>query len=336
MQPLRGEVGPAEEIGTSAASWFDWLVGPTLQTIIVLAIGALAVGVARWMITRGVRSVVAGGSTVRRRARGLVSRTRVGSALPAADPLAVARRGQRAETIGAVLRSGAALIVAVFVLTAIANIYDWNLGPLLASAGVAGVALGFGAQTLVKDVISGLFLLVEDQFGVGDVIDVGEVAGTVEDVGLRVTQIRDLSGTLWYVRNGEVLRVGNMTQGWSRARVEVLVAPDQDVARALELLRGAAGDLAEDPEVAPLLLAGPEVTGFEDLTAESVRLRLMIKVVPAKQWLIQRELRARIVERFKAEGIALALPRREVQVERLAVDVSLPPEPADAAPETEA
>ena len=242
MQPLRGEVGPAEEIGTSAASWFDWLVGPTLQTIIVLAIGALAVGVARWMITRGVRSVVAGGSTVRRRARGLVSRTRVGSALPAADPLAVARRGQRAETIGAVLRSGAALIVAVFVLTAIANIYDWNLGPLLASAGVAGVALGFGAQTLVKDVISGLFLLVEDQFGVGDVIDVGEVAGTVEDVGLRVTQIRDLSGTLWYVRNGEVLRVGNMTQGWSRARVEVLVAPDQDVARALELLRGAAGD----------------------------------------------------------------------------------------------
>ena len=95
-------------------------------------------------------------------------------------------------------------------------------------------------------------------------------------------------------------------------------------------------DLAEDPEVAPLLLAGPEVTGFEDLTAESVRLRLMIKVVPAKQWLIQRELRARIVERFKAEGIALALPRREVQVERLAVDVSLPPEPADAAPETEA
>ena len=234
------------------------------------------------------------------------------------------------------LRSGAALIVAVFVLTAIANIYDWNLGPLLASAGVAGVALGFGAQTLVKDVISGLFLLVEDQFGVGDVIDVGEVAGTVEDVGLRVTQIRDLSGTLWYVRNGEVLRVGNMTQGWSRARVEVLVAPDQDVARALELLRGAAGDLAEDPEVAPLLLAGPEVTGFEDLSAESVRLRLMIKVVPAKQWLIQRELRARIVERFKAEGIALALPRREVQVERLAVDVSLPPEPADAAPETEA
>ncbi len=108
------------------------------------------------------------------------------------------------------------------------------------------MALGFGAQTLVKDFLSGIFMLVEDQYGVGDVVDLGEASGIVEAVGLRVTQVRDLQGTLWYVRNGEVLRVGNMTQGWSRAFVEVLVPPEQDVARAPEQLRGAAASLAED------------------------------------------------------------------------------------------
>jgi small conductance mechanosensitive channel len=332
MHPLLPAAGPVDEVNDTAASWFDWLVGDPLQATVTVLAGMLAIVIARWLITRVVRSVVAGGSTVRRGARRLVRRTPVSGIIPESDTLAVARRVQRAETIASVLRSSAAVVIAIVVLTVIANIYSWNLGPLLASAGVAGVALGFGAQTLVKDVISGLFLLVEDQFGVGDVIDVGEVAGSVEAVGLRVTQIRDLSGTLWYVRNGEVLRVGNMTQGWSKARVEVLVAPNEDIARALDLLRAAAGDLAEDPDVGPLLLAEPEVTGFEDLTAESVRLRLMIKVAPAKQWLVQRELRARIVQRFKGEGIALALPRREVQVERLAFGNP----PPDAEPATEA
>ena len=317
-----------DEVTDSAAQWFDWLLGPPLQTIIAVIAGMLAIVIARWLITRGVRSVVTGGSTVRRGARRLIGGTRVAAALPEDDMLAVARRVQRAETIGSVLRSSAALVISIVVLTIIANIYSWNLGPLLASAGVAGVALGFGAQTLVKDVISGLFLLVEDQYGVGDVIDVGEAIGTVEAVGLRVTQIRDLSGTLWYVRNGEVLRVGNLTQGWSKAFVEVLVGPDEDVARAVELVRAAAAELTEDPDLAPLLLAEAEVTGFEDLSAESVRLRAMIRVAPAKQWLIQRELRARIVRRFRDDGVALALPRREVLVERPVHD--------ETAPETEA
>ena len=333
MHPLLEAFGSVEDVGGAADRWFDRLIGAPLETTVAILAGMLTIVIARWLITRGVRSVVTGGSTMRRGARRLVRRTAVGGILPESDMLAVARRVQRAETIGSVLRSSATLVIAIVVLTVIANIYDWNLGPLLASAGVAGVALGFGAQTLVKDVISGLFLLMEDQYGVGDVIDVGEATGTVEAVGLRVTQIRDLSGTLWYVRNGEVLRVGNMTQGWSRARVEVLIAPDQDVARAVELVRSAASDLAEDPDVAPLLLAEPEVTGFEDLSAESVRLRAMIKVAPAKQWLVQRELRARIVQRFKGAGIALALPRREVQVERLAADGDPPPEPE---PTTEA
>jgi small conductance mechanosensitive channel len=159
-------------------------------------------------------------------------------------------------------------------------------------------------------------MLVEDQYGVGDVVDLGEASGSVEAVGLRVTQVRDLQGTLWYVRNGEILRVGNKTQGWSRAIVEVRVGPDQDVDQALVLLEDAARGLAQDEEMAPLLLGDPEVTAFEDLSGESVLLRAMIKTAPSKQWEVQRALRARIKSGLTTQGVHLALPRREVLVER--------------------
>ena len=309
MTPIPVPTVPAE-VTDSAVRWFDWIVGAPLQTLITIAVAVVALSIARWLVTRTVRSVVAGGSTVRRKARGLLVRT--GVAGGDSDPLVIARRVQRAETMGSVLRSTAALVIGIVVITIIANINAWDLGPVLASAGVLGVALGFGAQTLVKDFLSGIFMLIEDQYGVGDVIDVGQATGMVEAIGLRVTQLRDLSGTLWYVRNGEVQRVGNMTQGWSRARVEVLIAYDGDVERAKQVLQEAAEDIAADEDLGPHLLGDPEVTGFEDLSAESVRLRLMIKVAPAQQWVVQRALRGRIRERFAAAKIPLALPRREV------------------------
>jgi len=309
VTPIPVPTVPAE-VTDSAVRWFDWIVGAPLQTLITIAVAVVALSIARWLVTRTVRSVVAGGSTVRRKARGLLVRT--GVAGGDSDPLVIARRVQRAETMGSVLRSTAALVIGIVVITILANINAWDLGPVLASAGVLGVALGFGAQTLVKDFLSGIFMLIEDQYGVGDVIDVGQATGMVEAIGLRVTQLRDLSGTLWYVRNGEVQRVGNMTQGWSRARVEVLIAYDGDVERAKQVLQEAAEDIAADEDLGPHLLGDPEVTGFEDLSAESVRLRLMIKVAPAQQWVVQRALRGRIRERFAAAKIPLALPRREV------------------------
>ncbi len=216
--------------------------------------------------------------------------------------------------MGSVLRSTAALVIGIVAVTVLANIWGWDLGPVLASAGVLGVALGFGAQTLVKDFLSGIFMLVEDQYGVGDVVDLGEASGVVEAIGLRVTQVRDLHGTLWYVRNGEVLRVGNLTQGWSRAFVEVLVPPERDVAGATERLRAAAASIAQDEALAPLLLDEPAVTAYEDLSGESVKLRAMIKTVPGKQWDVQRALRARIREEFAGAGVALSLPQSEVHV----------------------
>lgn len=305
---------PVEQVQETAVRWFDWLLGAPLQSLVAVLAGVLLLVVLRWFIGRTVRSAVSGSERVRRRAQALLQRTPARAALDS-DPLAVARRVQRAETLGSVLRSASAVVVAIVVVTAVANINDWDLGPVLASAGVLGVALGFGAQTLVKDWLSGLFMLMEDQYGVGDVVNLGEATGTVEAIGLRVTQVRDLSGTLWYVRNGEVLRVGNMTQGWSRALVEVQVPPDADVDVAMDVLRQAAADLSDDPEIAQHLLGDAEVTGFEDMRAEAVTLRTLIKVAPAKQWTVQRALRARIRERFAEAGLEMALPR-QVFVER--------------------
>lgn len=300
----------ATESGASAV--WSWLLDGPVQTFVVLLIGALALAIARRVIGSAVRSVVAGGTQVRRQARRLLLRS--ADAVAPHDEVALARRGQRAETMGSVLRSTAALVIGIVVVTVLANIWGWNLGPVLASAGVVGVALGFGAQTLVKDFLSGVFLLVEDQYGVGDVVDLGEASGVVESIGLRVTQVRDLQGTLWYVRNGEVLRVGNKSQGWSRALVEVRVTPEQDVTGAVDRLRAAASDLADDADLGPLLLAEPEVTAFEDLSGEQVTLRAMVKTLPGKQWEVQRGLRARIREEFATAGLTLALPHREMLV----------------------
>lgn len=323
--PLADSPLPAD--AADPAAWYDWLVGQPLETLIAIAVGALALAVTRWLITRSVRSVVRGSAHVSRQARRLLLR---GGVDTSGDPLATARRVQRAETMGSVLRSLAAFVVAVVVITALANIWGWDLGPVVASAGVAGVALGFGAQTLVKDVISGVFMLVEDQYGVGDVVDLGAASGVVESVGLRVTQVRDLQGTLWYVRNGEVLRVGNRSQGWSRALVEVLVPPDDDVERATDRLRAAAASLAGEEDLAPLLLAEPEVTGYEDLTGDGVRLRVMIKTAPGKQWEVQRALRARIRDELRDAGLTLALPRREVHEVRVAPGATAPNETASS------
>src|SRR4051794_3325033 len=164
------------------------------------------------------------------------------------DLAAATRRVQRAKTMGDLLKSvitGA--VVAVFG-TMILSQLGVNIAPIIASAGILGVALGFGAQSLVKDFLSGVFMIFEDQYGVGDVIDVGAASGTVEAVSLRVTRLRDLDGTVWYVPNGEILRVGNKSQNWSRAVVDVAVAYGEDVARVTRVLREIAHDLWQDDD----------------------------------------------------------------------------------------
>lgn len=286
--------------------WFDVLLGTPLQIAITIVVGLIALAVVRVLINRVVDRIVAG--TVREQAHRLFRRSRI--PLPAVDERGAARRVQRARTMGSVLRSTASLAIGLVVLFIVLDLLGVNIAPLLASAGIAGVALGFGAQTLVKDFLSGLFLLIEDQYGVGDVVDLGEAVGVVEAVGLRVTQVRSLDGTLWFIRNGELLRVGNMTQGWSRAIVDVRLPVDADVPSATDLLLEAGRGVAEDPELGPLLLEEPTVTGVEDLSAEGVRLRLMVKTAPAQQWAVQRALRARIRDTFAEAGVPLALTQQ--------------------------
>jgi small conductance mechanosensitive channel len=196
-------------------------------------------------------------------------------------------------------------IVAVF---AIASVLGVKLAPLLAGAGVAGVALGFGAQSLVRDCISGLFMLIEDQFGIGDQVDLGAATGTVERITLRTTVLRGADGTVWHVPNGEVRRVGNLSKLWSMAVVDVDVPVNADLEAARSHLLAAANRLCDRPEFAADVLERPQVLGVESIRAEGVTLRLVVKTTPGRQWALQRALREAIKHEFDANGIVHTMP----------------------------
>ena len=220
------------------------------------------------------------------------------------------RSAARAKTTTAVLRSVSSVVVyglAVLYSTAALGL---KVGPLVAGAGIVGVALGFGAQSMVRDFLGGIFLLVEDQFGVGDSIDVGGnvdgapgISGTVEGVTLRTTSIRDVYGTIWHVPNGEIRRVGNKSQGWARALLDVSVPYGTDIDDATELIRTVAYEVCHSPEFGPEILGEPEVWGVEDLSPDAVVIRLVIKTRPGEQWPIMRALRVRVHDALEESGI---------------------------------
>jgi small conductance mechanosensitive channel len=226
-------------------------------------------------------------------------------------PMPQARRTQRAETVGAVVRSVVSITIWAIALLTVLEILGINLGPLIAGAGIAGVALGFGAQSLVKDFLSGMFMLMEDQFGVGDVIDTGvaggssTVTGTVEGVSLRTTRLRDIDGVVWHVPNGTILRVGNKSQQWSRAVVDVPVTFQTDAAAASEVIRTVSEGVWHDPDFASTILAEPTVLGVESLAPGRVVIRVVARTRPQEQWRVERELRARIKAALDEAGIAL-------------------------------
>jgi small conductance mechanosensitive channel len=188
----------------------------------------------------------------------------------------------------------------------------YNIAPLIASAGILGVALGFGAQSLIADFLSGVFMILEDQYGVGDVVDLGEAIGVVEAVGLRVTRLRDVNGTVWYVRNGEIMRVGNQSQNWARAVLDIPVAFGEDLARIRRVLGEIADALYEDPEYSSLVLERPEVWGVERWDADAMVVRVVLKTAPLEQWNVARELRQRIKQRFDELSIEIPYAQRVV------------------------
>ncbi len=220
-------------------------------------------------------------------------------------PMPQARRQQRAETIGAVVRSVVSIVIWSIAVLTILETLGVNLGPLIAGAGIAGIALGFGAQSLVKDFLSGMFMLMEDQYGVGDVIDVGVATGTVEGVSLRTTRLRDVDGVVWHVPNGTILRVGNKSQQWSRAVVDVPVTFQADTSAATEVIRGVAEEVWHDADFASTIIAEPSVLGVESLEPGRIIIRVVVRTRPQEQWRVERELRKRIKAALDEAGIAL-------------------------------
>jgi small conductance mechanosensitive channel len=228
----------------------------------------------------------------------------IGEILPAE------RRRQRAKAVATLLSSVGTGIIVVAALLIILTRLGVDIAPLLAGAGIVGIALGFGAQSLVKDFISGVFMVLEDQFGVGDVVDTGTVVGEVEDVGLRITRIRDLQGVVWYVRNGEIVNLGNRSQGWAFVAVDIPVGYDQDLARVRDVIERVGGEMYDDPEWHTRLLDRPSMVGVESVSGEAVVVRVTTRAAAQQQLPVSRALRERLKAAFDAEGITVpSVPR---------------------------
>ena len=213
------------------------------------------------------------------------------------------RRKQRMHALGAILRSGASVTIFAIAGFIILGDLSINLGPLLASAGVVGVAIGFGAQSLVRDYLAGIFMLVEDQYGVGDAITVGDASGTVENVTLRITRVRDVNGVVWHIRNGTIETVGNESQGWARAVIDFPVPYEADLSIIMTLLTEVGDGLWHDPTWRSVMLEAPEVWGAQAITGTKVVMRMVVKTAPLRQWGVERELRARLKTALHAAGI---------------------------------
>jgi moderate conductance mechanosensitive channel len=271
----------------------------------ILLIVALAI-IARTLINRTISRLVRGTTNDKSPTLLRPLKSRMPNALREATGVLPERRRQRAEALGSVLRSIASATIFVVAVMLVLSELGIDLAPLLASAGIAGLAIGFGAQNLVKDFIAGLFMLLEDQYGVGDNVDLGQASGTVESVGLRITTIRDVQGILWYIRNGEIVRVGNKSQGWALVVIDVPVG-FAGVEEATEILRAAAGRLAEDPAWGEDLIEAPEVLGVEQITVDGAVLRTTVKTTPEARWRVGREMRRRLTEALETGGIAAKL-----------------------------
>ncbi|MFH8368891.1 mechanosensitive ion channel family protein [Streptomyces sp. NPDC018031] len=286
----------AHQSASNAAGWVEenwstWLsIG--LRILLILVIAFVLRSIVRRSLTKLIERM--------NRTAQAVDGTALGGLLVNAE-----RRRQRSEAIGSVLRSVASFLIMGTAGLMILSTLEINLAPLLASAGVAGVAIGFGARNLVTDFLSGVFMILEDQYGVGDTIDAGVASGEVIEVGLRVTKLRGADGEIWYVRNGEVKRIGNLSQGWATAGVDVQVRADEDLDRVRAVITAAGEGMAKDEPWNERLWEPVEVLGLDAVFLDSVIIRVSAKTMPGKALGVERELRWRIKRALDAEGIRI-------------------------------
>jgi small-conductance mechanosensitive channel len=297
LPPLAPRDALGELSNNPAAQWW-WLIGPCLSIIATV----VAAVVLRWVLHRAIDRVVDSALT---RAAGHANQThrRVTRVLAYATGQDETRRTQRAATMGAILKSTSTFVIFATALLTIMATLGLPLGPILASAGVGGIALAFGAQSLVKDVLSGIFMILEDQYGVGDVIDTGEAIGTVEDITLRVTRVRDASGVVWYIRNGEIVRIGNRSQGWSTAVVDIQIGYNESLDVVLPLIREVATALYGAQEWTTRLLEEPVVAGVESMTGGVITIRVIAKCAPNENFPVSRAIRERVKVALDTAGI---------------------------------
>lgn len=305
--PLAGALAGRSEPAALPAYWHEHaglLITKPLQLLTILLVALVVRALAHRWINRLSTATAAG------RVPAILSPlTDRAGVLPFWESagLVSERRKQRADTIASVLRSAVSFLIFITAFLLVLQVFQINLAPFVAGTSLVGVALGFGAQNVVKDFLAGMFMMLEDQYGVGDVIDVKEATGTVEAVGLRTTRLRDVEGVAWYVRNGEIVRVGNMSQQYAQVVLDVPVGIGQDVPTALAVIAEAGAELYADQQWLPSLLAEPEVLGIEQLGRDQTVLRLVARVKPLEQWRVARELRARIRSKLDGAGVGHAL-----------------------------
>jgi small conductance mechanosensitive channel len=288
----------------------QWLEEMTGDWALLIRIALIIVGlvVLRWVLLVIVRRVVTTVTTGVKKREGAADTKALD-----ASPLARARIVQRARTIGLVLSNLITASLTISAMIAVLAELGVAIGALAAGAGILGAALGFGAQSLVKDFLSGLFIVVEDQFGVGDFVDLGTATGVVESIGLRVTQIRDSEGTVWYVRNGEILRVGNHSQGWSRIILDLPLAYNSDLEKAKKALEAAAAKVSETPGMKTGMIGKAEVWGVQALAGEGIIFRMVQQVRPSKKDAIARALRLEVKKSLDKAGVLLSSPEQRTR-----------------------
>ena len=286
----------AQESASNAAGWVEenwstWLA-IVLRVLLIVVIAAVLRVVVRRAITKLVDRMSRTGQAV--------DGGGLGGLLVNAE-----RRRQRSQAIGSVLRSVASFLILGTAALMVLGTFQINLAPLLASAGVAGVAIGFGARNLVTDFLSGVFMILEDQYGVGDTVDAGVASGEVIEVGLRVTKLRGADGEIWYVRNGEVKRIGNLSQGWATANVDVTVRADEDLDEVKAVLVEVAERTSKEEPWNEFLWSPVEVLGLDSVLLDSMVVRVSAKTMPGKSLTVERELRWRIKRGLDEAGIRI-------------------------------
>ncbi|AZA14147.1 mechanosensitive ion channel family protein [Corynebacterium choanae] len=279
----------------------DWVTrGIKIAVIIVLAL--IAQWIAHLVIHRVARHQISHAKAKRLKVAKAKAPT------PQEEAADQVRRESRVNTLSGVTRSAIAIFIWGWAIIGVLSNLGLEVRPLLASAGVVGLAIGFGAKALVQDFITGIFMLLEDQYGVGDWIQIDDKSGTVEDVSLRITTLRDVDGNLWYIRNGQITTVGNSTKGFATARLEVPIGLSNDVEKAKATILAAAQQAADSPEIADFVLDAPEMDGVSAMNVDHLTIRLRMKVIPGQQWFVQRHMLSAVIPALQSAGISTPYP----------------------------